>query len=67
MDEVMTTSLTLTLSVGWNVSCKNDGSVTQTVTLIDYNLYRAKLKTVWKKIKTYFKRRVSIILSYFSS
>ena len=37
MDQVVTTNLTLTLLVGWNVSCDNDGSVTQTVTLFDYS------------------------------
>ena len=34
MDQVITTNLTLTLSVGWNVSCNNDGSVTQTATFL---------------------------------
>ena len=36
MDQDMATNLTLTLSVGWKVSCNNAGAVIQTVTSSDY-------------------------------
>ena len=50
MDRVMTTNLTLTLSVRWNVCCDNDRSVTQTVTLFDYS-FRVNLRTVLERDK----------------
>ena len=39
MGQFMTTNLTLTLSVGWNVSCNNVDAVSQTVTLFDYSFF----------------------------
>ena len=36
MDQNMATTLTLTLSVGWKVSCNNVGAVMQTVISSDY-------------------------------
>ena len=64
MDQFMTTDLTLTLPVGWNVSCDNDGSVTQTVTLFDYS-FQVNPRTVLEREKMSSVKIISDIYLHF--